>query len=59
VAKLTDQRMKTRIRFWWPTKYQKRTGSHVNQASKPLRWIRLMSATAAARPMVARLPLSR
>src|SRR6185437_10745583 len=50
VAKLTDQRMKTRTRFWKPTRYQRWTKSHVIQARKPLRRSPLTSATAAARP---------
>jgi hypothetical protein len=59
VAKLIDQRMKTIRRFSKPTRYQRWTKSHVNHARSPLSRRPLMSATAAARPIVARLPLSR
>src|SRR5919197_572453 len=58
VAKLNNQRMNTRSRFWKPTRYQRWTTSQVTHAMKPLSFSPLMSATAAARPMVARLPLS-
>ena len=47
------------MRFWNPTRYQRWTSSQVSQAMKPLSRRPLMSATAAARPIVARLPLSR
>ena len=58
VTKLNDQRMRTSSRFWKPTRYQRWTSSQVSQARKPLSRRPLMSATAAARPIVARLPLS-
>jgi hypothetical protein len=59
VAKLNDQRMRTSSRFWKPIRYQRWTSSQVAQARKPLSRTPLMSATAAARPIVARLPLLR
>ena len=36
VAKLNDQRMRTRTRFWKPMRYQRWTTSQVIQATKPL-----------------------
>src|SRR4029079_15341874 len=59
VRKLTLHRMSTRTRFWKPIRYQRWTRSPVIPARKPLSLSPWMSATAAARPIVARLPLSR
>ena len=59
VKKLNDQRMKTSRRFWKPIRYQRWTTSHVIQAGNPLSRMTWRSATARARPIVARLPLSR
>ena len=59
VAKLNDQRMRTSSRFWKPIRYQRWTTSQAAQAGEPLSRTPLTSATAAPRPIVARLPLSR
>src|SRR5205085_8472682 len=59
VAKLNPQRIRTIRRFWKPIRYHRWTTSQVTQAMNPLSFTPLTSATAAARPIVARLPLSR
>ncbi len=59
VQKLNAQRISTRMRFWKPIRYQRWTNSQVIQAISPLSLRPLTSATAEARPMVARFPLSR
>jgi len=57
--KLKAQRVRTRRRFSNPIRYQRCTVSQVIHAGKPLNRIGPMAATALARPMVARLALSR
>src|ERR671926_1031407 len=58
VTKLNAHRMSTKIRFWKPIRYQRWTNTHMSHAGKPLSFSPLTSATARARPMVARFPLS-